>query len=603
MTRRFRVPPPFVLPNHPAVRRGGEFHAFVAAEIEKELESNSIRCIGRVGEVAPPRCVHPLGVEPNKPRKIYDQRLGNHWFIPPPTHYDNLYDLARAIPPGLPDQQLLTWDHKSGYFHVRVHPDSETYFGFEFEGFYYVFTVLPFGWNCSPYIYQTVSKAVGSWLGSLGIPNSDYLDDSANPCSANAFTIRAVKASALFLLGYFVSHKSSMVPASVQRWLGMMVDVRHRTFAIPEDRLVSFLALVDSIVHAGTVSESTLRRVAGKCVSFRAAVPGATLFARPLFDALQHLDASGAHTLTVAGDLLACLRQWQLLRSMHAILPWRSERHFRVAISIFSDASSLGWGATVATAPEQPPLVVGDLWRVSELPLHINTKEFLAIPRALAAGLPLSLRDAILRLGVDSSVAFGLLKSGRASRCPFTLEAQHALLRLEVERNLVLDPFWLPSELNPADKPSRAGYLHEETLSAPLFAALTRRFGAFSIDAMASAANAQCARYVSRFPSPSAAGCDIFTFPLGAESNVYCFPPLPMIRPVVGYLSEQRARGVLVVPLCRTEGWWAALVRFPIITLAAAGARCAVARPLGCEGLLPIPLSLDLVAIQFDFTA
>ena len=120
---------------------------------------------------------------------------------------------------------------------------------------------------------------------------------------------------------------------------------------------------------------------------------------------------------------------------------------------------------------------------------------------------------------------------------------------------------------------------------------------------MASAANAQCARYVSRFPSPSAAGCDIFTFPLGAESNVYCFPPLPMIRPVVGYLSEQCARGVLVVPLCRTEGWWAALVRFPIITLAAAGARCAVARPLGCEGLLPIPLSLDLVAIQFDFTA
>ena len=77
-------------------------------------------------------------------------------------------------------------------------------------------------------------------------------------------------------------------------------------------------------------------------------------------------------------------------------------------------------------------------------------------------------------------------------------------------------PFWLPSALNPADAPSRAGYENEETLSPVLFAQLSARWGPFSLDALASAVNAQCPRYLSRFPSAAAVGCDVFAFPLGS---------------------------------------------------------------------------------------
>ena len=40
---------------------------------------------------------------------------------------------------------LCTFDLKSGYHHVDIHKDSQTYLGFEWEGKHYVFTVLPFG--------------------------------------------------------------------------------------------------------------------------------------------------------------------------------------------------------------------------------------------------------------------------------------------------------------------------------------------------------------------------------------------------------------------------------------------------------------------------
>ena len=205
------LPPPFLLPNHPPARPAGPFYDFVRQQIGQELASGSIRRWGVVGVDPLPRCVQPVGVEPHKPRKVYDQRYGNCWCVAPDTRYDTLYDLARVVPGAEQDPRMITWDHKSGYFHVGLHPSSQTFFGFAFDGIYYVYTVLPFGWNCSPYVYQTLSLAVGAWLKSVGIPNFDYLDDSINVAAGSAAMLqtRAVKGVVLFLLGYFVSHKSS----------------------------------------------------------------------------------------------------------------------------------------------------------------------------------------------------------------------------------------------------------------------------------------------------------------------------------------------------------------------------------------------------------
>ena len=55
---------------------------------------------------------------------------------------------------------MVTSDEKSGYDHVKLQKQSQTYFGVQFGGWILKYTSLPFGFKASPYIYirQLVCK-------------------------------------------------------------------------------------------------------------------------------------------------------------------------------------------------------------------------------------------------------------------------------------------------------------------------------------------------------------------------------------------------------------------------------------------------------------
>ena len=67
-----RIPPPFTAKNHPV--ETPELVSFVSREI-----TNLVQCGAVTKSRSIPRCVLPLGVEPNKPRLILDARFVNLW--------------------------------------------------------------------------------------------------------------------------------------------------------------------------------------------------------------------------------------------------------------------------------------------------------------------------------------------------------------------------------------------------------------------------------------------------------------------------------------------------------------------------------------------
>ena len=71
-------------------------------------------------------------------------------------------------------------DDKSGYHHVSLSPSSQTYVGFQWNGFWFVCTTLPFGWKISPYIYHTIGLVASRYLRARGISCSLYIDDRLN---------------------------------------------------------------------------------------------------------------------------------------------------------------------------------------------------------------------------------------------------------------------------------------------------------------------------------------------------------------------------------------------------------------------------------------
>ena len=68
-------------------------------------------------------------------------------------------------------------DDKNGYQHVLLHSSSQTSFDFQWQGFYFVFRTLPFGWKTSAFISHKLGLAVSGDARSIGVPVSQYNDD------------------------------------------------------------------------------------------------------------------------------------------------------------------------------------------------------------------------------------------------------------------------------------------------------------------------------------------------------------------------------------------------------------------------------------------
>ena len=72
---------------------------------------------------------------------------------------------------------MFTFDLISGYHHLDIHPEHQTYLGFQWEGQFYVFTVLPFGLSTACYILTKLLRPVVKHIQALGVRLVLYLDD------------------------------------------------------------------------------------------------------------------------------------------------------------------------------------------------------------------------------------------------------------------------------------------------------------------------------------------------------------------------------------------------------------------------------------------
>ena len=72
-----------------------------------------------------------------------------------------------------------TCDISSAYHHIPMHPDSTRYLGFEWEGRFFYFTVLPFGLSPAPWLFTKVMGHCVRFLRAPGISLGllSYLDD------------------------------------------------------------------------------------------------------------------------------------------------------------------------------------------------------------------------------------------------------------------------------------------------------------------------------------------------------------------------------------------------------------------------------------------
>ena len=131
--------------------------------------------------------------------------------------------------------------------------------------------MLPFGWNESPFVYQTVSGVRSQFLRSRGIPAVTYIDDSWQ-CSPVAVSSkeprkqwlaaaegRRLAVALSVCAGFSLSiAKCDLVPTLSLRYLGLICDTGKAVFRVPSDKLCRLRELILKVLSEGEVPLSAL---------------------------------------------------------------------------------------------------------------------------------------------------------------------------------------------------------------------------------------------------------------------------------------------------------------------------------------------------------
>ncbi|KAJ2940861.1 hypothetical protein O0L34_g10122 [Tuta absoluta] len=218
---------------------------------------------------------------------------------------------------------------------------------------------------------------------------------------------------------------------------------------------------------------------------------------------------------------------------------------------IFTDAStSGGWGAACGEETASGP------WSESERELHINCLELLAA----FFGLKIFAKDynnCQILLRVDNSTAIAYINRMGGIQYPhLTAIAKQIWQWCETRKIFVYASYIKSSDNVIADAESRKTHPDIEwELTNAAYHDIIKKFFCPDIDLFASRINKKCTKYVSWHRDPDAFASNAFTIDW-ADMLFYAFPPFPVILKTLRKIVNDRATGIMVVPVWPTQPWY-----------------------------------------------
>ena len=140
--------------------------------------------------------------------------------------------------------------------------------------------------------------------------------------------------------------------------------------------------------------------------------------------------------------------------------------------------------------------------------------------------------------------------------------------------NISLHISYIASSENPADNPSRRLFVLDSKLHPDVWSVVQREFGgpsSHTCDLMALDSNVMCGLdgnplpQFSPYPSPASCGMNLFAQDLSREvaflERPYLFPPLPLVGPVLSFISSQKKICTLASLITYPKKYWWPLIK------------------------------------------
>ncbi|MCP3667695.1 MAG: hypothetical protein GY696_35260 [Gammaproteobacteria bacterium] len=265
---------------------------FVGTEIANLLAKG---CIEEVQDI--PYFVSPLSVavqqSSGKKRLILDLSMLNAYIAYFKFKLEDIKTLKNYLSP---DSYLMTFDLRSGYHHVDIHPKYFKYLGFSwiFDGKrrFFVFRVLCFGLSAAPFVFTKILRNLVLHWRSMGIKVIIYIDDGVIVVKTSFQQAKMIGGTVrrdLYSAGWFeAEEKCNWEPRKIAEWLGIIIDLIKFQLVIPPRRIESCLRNISLFLTSSSApTVRDISKLTGKLISMAQVLgPIAQLQTRSLYDCI-----------------------------------------------------------------------------------------------------------------------------------------------------------------------------------------------------------------------------------------------------------------------------------------------------------------------------
>lgn len=540
----------YVFPNR--IHTNKQRH-FVNTEVKKLLTSGAIKEVDKK-----PHCVSSINCVPKKGGKlrlVIDLRPLNEHINCPYYKNEGIDTVCDLVQTG---DHFISIDLKDGFHHIPVHEDSQKYLGFEWNGRYYVWLVLCFGLNISPWFFNKVLRPVVEYVRCTGRRFVIYVDDGLQMSQPQ--TIEQDKEFLLdlfFKLGLQINfEKSSLVPEQKKLFIGYVVisvsDQNLPLIKIPAQRVLKLKRDINRALTQQSVKARFLAKICGQCISFTKAIVPTKLLLRNLYRLLSTRQ-SWNDILRLNSACIADLQWWS-----DSFKSWNGRVIDKrpIDIQITTDASSVGWGATLGT------LEAAGSWTSAISHKHSNYRELLTVLMALKS-FAKHVKNKVVQILTDNvtTVAYVNKLGGSTSglsqiataiwtecfKLNVNLSAKHLAGRLNIHADRL-------SRINPNST-------HEWRLHPAIFKYIDNIWGPHEIDRFANINNAHCVKYNSLYADPNSMGVDALAQNDWDKYNNFVNAPFHLLPKILAKTVHQKASATVIAPVWPAQPWYGTLVK------------------------------------------
>lgn len=457
----------------------------------------------------------------------------------------NLRKVAQLIQK---DDYLVKIDISNAYYHVPVADSHRRYLSFAFKDHIYNMNCLPFGLSSAPSIFSKISNFVASLLRKEGIRTIVYLDDflllNDDPVALQLQAKWVV--NFLTKLGWHINtNKSTLQPQKRIEYLGLIWDSHQNKKMLPFSKVQNISECIYTILNKDKWNWMVAKQLLGKLNFASNAIPLGFLHCRHIQMAAKSLpDTEKRKTFQLPQKVREELLWWLQNLSMSSTIQIAPPSTF-----ITTDASDLGWGATVNDKKLSGP------WKSFQNHWHSNRKELWSLLEVLRGEYQV-LRGKTVIFQSDNRTAIAYLRKQGGTKSVKLLNIAEEILNLAHRYQIQIIPKYLPGRYNGlADSLSRLKSHQEWHLSPHLQSIIFRKMGTPEIDLFATKRSTVVPRYVSEDHRDKMSEFTNAFSKTWKYRLAWIFAPPALIPQVLQHLNHSHGLYIMIVPKWERAFW------------------------------------------------